>query len=547
MASPARPDVFGDKRPDRELAVPSFARGLDSTPVIDDSVAQRIVEVAASFPGIIAARLCRTLHRDPSTPPETAVVAASVQTEAAPVGPGRTYPLLQRNHVSYVLQVFEGQPCGAGTLRAVEKFSEIAATALNYAEIQQSAEDFAAILEATRILNSTLDLPELLRIILQLSTRLCGADRGTVFLVDKTKDEIWSLRGLGLEKHEIRIPMSKGIAGWVACRGESVRVDDAASDSRFDPDVDRDLGYHTKQLLALPIRNKGCEIVGVLELLNKKSGPFTEGDENALTHFSVYIALALENSRLHGESLIKQRMENDLALARKVQRGLLPENLPALEGFDVGVAYAPSLMVGGDYYDFMRLRPDSLLLVIADVEGKGVASALMMANLHASLHTLAAHVHSIECVVKSVNEMILSDTRERKLLSMFVAVIDEQRRVLHYINAGLVPPVIVRGDGEILQLTEGGFVLGAFSDALYRRGRVQLRSGDVFVAYTDGITEAMDAEGEMYGLDRLVELIRKQCSLPAKQIVDNVLSDVDRFSFQGLNEDDRVVLLLKLS
>jgi sigma-B regulation protein RsbU (phosphoserine phosphatase) len=88
---------------------------------------------------------------------------------------------------------------------------------------------------------------------------------------------------------------------------------------------------------------------------------------------------------------------------------------------------------------------------------------------------------------------------------------------------------------------------GAFSDALYRRGRVQLCSGDVFVAYTDGITEAMDAEGEMYGLDRLVKLIRKQCSLPAKQIVDNVLSDVDRFSFQGLNDDDRVVLVLKLS
>jgi hypothetical protein len=219
MASPARPDVFGDKRPDRELAVPSFARGLDSTPVIDDSVAQRIVEVAASFPGIMAARLCRTLHRDPPTPAETSVVAASDRMKAAPVGPSRTYALLRRNHVSYDLQVFEEQPCGVGPLPALEKFSEIAATALNYAEVQQSAEDFSAILEATRILNSTLDLPELLRLILQLSTRLCGADRGTVFLVNKTKGEIWSLRGLGLEKHEIRIPMSKGIAGWVASPG----------------------------------------------------------------------------------------------------------------------------------------------------------------------------------------------------------------------------------------------------------------------------------------------------------------------------------------
>jgi sigma-B regulation protein RsbU (phosphoserine phosphatase) len=203
-------------------------------------------------------------------------------------------------------------------------------------------------------------------------------------------------------------------------------------------------------------------------------------------------------------------------------------------------------MVGGDYYDFMRLKPQSLLAVIADVEGKGVASALMMANLHASLHTLTTHVHALEHIVESINEMIFSDTRVQKLLSMFVAVIDERNRVLHYINAGHVPPAVISPGGEVVQLDEGGIVLGAVANATYQRGRIQLRPGDIFAAYTDGITEAMDVQGEQYGLQRLVNLVRSERTSPAKQIVETVLSEVDRFSTNSPDEDDRVMLILKV-
>jgi sigma-B regulation protein RsbU (phosphoserine phosphatase) len=316
---------------------------------------------------------------------------------------------------------------------------------------------------------------------------------------------------------------------------------------RFDPAVDRDLGYHTRELLAIPIRNKDGETVGVLELLNKQGGPFSASDERALDHLSIYVSVALEKARLHREIVEKQRLEGDLALARNVQRGLLPQNPPELDGIEIGVAYTPSSMVGGDYYDFMRLKPESLLTVVADVEGKGVAAALMMANLQASLHTLATHVHSLEHIVTSVNDMILSDTRPHKLLSMFAAVIDQRHRLLHYINAGHVPPAVIRFGGEAVQLDEGGFLLGAFADVNYRRARVQLLPGDIVVAYTDGITEAMNTRGEQYGLDRLLDLIRTQRAVPAQKIVETVLFEVERFSAEGPDEDDRVVLIFKVS
>jgi phosphoserine phosphatase RsbU/P len=514
----------------------------------------QIVEVASAISGALGARLWRTTDNKPTVwhqigeiPP--AYGGITPERSSSDMGSSRcAYPFATGSGESLaILEVYSQKPLSAEAQSCLEKFASIAGFALSRAEEQQTAQDLSAILEATKLLNSTLDLPELLNIILQLCTRLCGADRGTVFLLDRKHGEIWSLKGLGLEEYEIRLPLGRGIAGWVASNCKPVRIDDASTDPRFDPTVDRDVGYRTRELLARPIQNEAGEVVGVLELLNKRSGPFGAADERALDHLSVSVATALEKARLHREILAKERIENDLALARTVQRSLLPEKPPELEGLEIAVAYRPSLIIGGDYYDFMRLKPESLLAVIADVEGKSVASALMMANLHALLHALATHVHSLEAVIKSVNNTILYDSRAQKLLSMFISVIEERRRVLHYINAGHVPPVVLHPDGQSERLEKGGMVLGASADAEYTRGRFQLESGDIFVAYTDGITEAMDTSGEQYGLQRLMSLVHTQRANPAEQIVESVLLDVANFCAEGSDEDDRVVLILKVS
>jgi len=515
------------------------------------------VEVAQELPSVAGVRLWRMLGSEPTVLhqsgklplPDKAVVEKISQSRAPgrPETSQRTYPLRANTEIVGVLEVCSDELFSDRAHRSLEKLVHIAEAGLSLAHEQHALQELSAILEATKLLNSTLDLSQLIKIILQLSTRLCSADRGTVFLVDRKRNEIWSLEGLGLEEQEIRLPIDRGIAGWVARHGHPVRVENARADSRFDPQVDRDLRYHTRGLLALPVRNNAGEIVGVVELLNKETGSFSVADEHSLSHLSDYVAVALENARLHRESLAKQRMESDLALARGVQRGLLPEQPPILEKFEIGVAYTPSLMVGGDYYDFLRLKPDSLMAVIADVEGKGVASALMMANLQAALHTLVAHVHALEHVVESVNNMIFSDSRTHKLLSMFVTVIEDRPRVLHYINAGHLPPTVIRRDGKTVQLNEGGMVMGVFPGTVFKRGRIQLDPGDIVAAYTDGITEAMDVHGEEYGVERLLDLLRAEQAAPASEIVETVLSAVDLFSRGGTHEDDRVILVLKVS
>jgi sigma-B regulation protein RsbU (phosphoserine phosphatase) len=310
--------------------------------------------------------------------------------------------------------------------------------------------------------------------------------------------------------------------------------------------VDLRLGFRTKSLLALPIRNKDGATIGVLQLLNKKTGPFTHADETMLRAISDHVALALENAQLHRELLHKQRMERDLALARSIQQGLLPERPPQLEGFDIAVSHKPSLEVGGDYYDFIRMAPDTTLMVVADVEGKGVGSAMVMANLQATLHALLAHLHSLERLVESLNDMILTDTRGQKFMTMFVALLDQPHRTLHYVNAGHVPPAVVRANGKVDYLCEGGMVVGLFPSVHYDRGHVKMEPGDVFVGCTDGITEAMDVNSDEFGRERLAELVGRERALPAQEIVQSVLTEVDLFSRGGTHEDDRVILVLKV-
>ena len=403
------------------------------------------------------------------------------------------------------------------------------------------------LMEATKALASTLDLGELLGRILEVAKSQAGAERGTLFLVDEKTEEIWSLIAHGIEKREIRLPLGRGIAGHVAKSGEILNIPDAYSDPRFDRDVDARTGYRTRSLLCLPIRNKRGKIIAALQLLNKQSGPFTPEDVDFLLAISDHMALALENAQLHRALLEKERLEREMALARDIQRSLLPETPPELPGFDIAVMNEPCYEVGGDYYDFLRLDPNTLMVVIADVEGKGLSSAMVMSNLQATLRALAPSLHSLEHLAESLNHMILAGTRGGKYLTMFLGVIDIPGKAINYVNCGHVPPVVVRTEGEPVDLREGGMVVGLLDNRRYERGRVQFQAGDVLILCTDGITESMDREQEEYGSQRLVQCVQGSISANAAGIVNAVAADVSVYSREGTHLDDKVFIAIKVA
>ena len=200
----------------------------------------------------------------------------------------------------------------------------------------------------------------------------------------------------------------------------------------------------------------------------------------------------------------------------------------------------------GDYYDFLSLGPHLLLLVIADVEGKGVSSALVMSNLQATLRGLVTHLHSLEGLVQSVNEMIYTDTRSEKYLSCFLGLVDTRRNSLHYVNAGHIPPILVSGDtGEYRLLQEGGTVIGLFPSVEYHRGSVHLTVGDVFACCTDGILEAFNSVEEEYGVERLAQAVAKYKERNAQEIVDSILQEVNEWC-AGVYWDDKVLMVMKV-
>ena len=420
--------------------------------------------------------------------------------------------------------------------------------ALTLEESQRQIKQLSALFDATRLLNSTLDLAELLELILKIAREQVDADRGSVFLVDKEHQQIWSIVAQGLESQEIRLPIGMGVAGSVAATGEVLNVADAYTLPIFDSSFDKKFGYRTRSLLCLPIRHKNGEIVGVIQLLNKQpSGAFTHDDQEFLEKLSGHMAMALENARLHRAALEKQRIERELEMARGIQRSLLPDAPPIVPGYELAVSNQPCYEVGGDYYDFLSLGPQTLLLVVADVEGKGVASAMVMSNLQATLRALVTHLHSLEVLALSLNEMIFNDTKSRKFLSVFMGLLDTRRNGLHYINAGHVPPIVVNGKtGEYRLLEEGGTVVGLFPDAEYSRGSCKLQPGDIFVACTDGITEPCDLNEEEYGTERLAECVSRNRTRPAQEIIDCVLTELEEFARGGVHIDDKVLMVMKV-
>lgn len=461
------------------------------------------------------------------------------------------YPLGEDSSSSAVLMLAAPYAPDESLLALCQLHARLGGIALSNAElvvsVQRNLDRVQSVVEASKILNSTLDLAELLGKTLDLVKNVTTAERGTLFLVDEAKDEIWSMVGHGLEKEEIRLSRGRGIAGHVARTGDIVNIPEAYADNRFDPEIDKRTGFRTRNILTLPIHNKAGKIIAVLQLLNKAAGSFTDEDTDVLLTLSGQMAMSLENAQLHHDLLEKERLEREMALARGIQRSLLPETAPVIPGFDLAVLNEPCFEVGGDYYDFLSLGSNTLLVVIADVEGKGISSAMVMSNLQATLRALVLHLHSLNDIAESVNKMILHDTRGEKYMTMFMGLIDTRRKAIHYINCGHVPPVIVRPGSNPIELTEGGMVIGLFENVQFDRGHINFQPGDILVLCTDGITEAMDADSREFGVERLVASVTPVTDRKAKEIVVKVCDDVTEFSRGGTHMDDKVMLAIKIT
>ncbi len=303
--------------------------------------------------------------------------------------------------------------------------------------------------------------------------------------------------------------------------------------------------------LALPLRMQD-ETRGVLLLGPRPTGvPYEADDVEFLTSLGSLALTSIENARGVAARIEKERLEEEMRLARDIQERLLPQELPVFESMDLAGLALPSRFVAGDYFDLMPLDEDRLLVAIADVSGKGMPASLLMANLQACLHvlrgSLTADTVDLAAATGRVNNVIHRNTGLTTFITFFWGVFDRRDGQFCYVNAGHNPPFLVRADGSVERLEEGGVLLGAFPDMPYGDGIVTLDAGDTLVLFTDGVTEAWSAtdHDDEYGEDRLLARIQAHATDPAQAVLDAVREEVRTFTGGGTLDDDLTIVVLK--
>jgi phosphoserine phosphatase RsbU/P len=233
----------------------------------------------------------------------------------------------------------------------------------------------------------------------------------------------------------------------------------------------------------------------------------------------------------------------ELKQAREIQQGLLPKDLPQLSEFEIAGAWEPASLVGGDYYDVIKLGKDKLAICIADVVGKGISAALLMANVQAAVRAFATATASPAYVCSRINSVLCANIATGKFVTLFYGVLDASSRILQYTNAGHLRPILIGNDGNVKRLENGGALLGVFPDWEYEDSTVELDPGDLLMAFTDGITEAMDADGEEFGEERLIQVARKTGEQSMEDLKTQLLGSVQEFCNFRMGDDATLILI----
>jgi serine phosphatase RsbU (regulator of sigma subunit) len=480
---------------------------------------------------------------------ETEIIFRDEAAERAPAAPtiDENAPLPEAT-----IAFDSSQHTTSGLLEAIEgartqtsgRFNVAAAAPQRAAAAVAAQGDLLALISkvgVTLLASATLD--ETLRQVARLVFDAVPAERCIIMLREDAGGE---LRVRAAEMHDQRtdvgeVRVSRTIIEEVVNQGRSVLTSDAQHDPRFMSSTVTLQGI--RSVLAVPL-GVGERIFGMIYADSPlATSRFTEDHLKVLTTLGSVAAIRVENARLLEEHLAQERNERELQLAREIQQRLQPTTPPSIPGFELQGISFPSYEIGGDYYDFILFPDGRLVVALGDVSGKGTSAALLMSSLHAAVHAQVALSRPIAETIGAVNRYLADNTPANRFVTLFYAELDPLSGSLSFINAGHNPPLIAHAAGTLEQLGSGGLPLGIMPDLDYREGRARLRPGDVLVAYSDGVTEQTNPQGEEFGTVRLQEAVAQNLDRSAAGIRDKIEDALSKFA-QGTPPVDDITLVI---
>ena len=384
------------------------------------------------------------------------------------------------------------------------------------------------------IIASILDIDTILSVVMEMSIRTVEGEVGLIQLSEK--GELISKITWGVDDTSIRNILyqnDEDISNYCFHNEEAIAWNDLDKTFKFGPTI--------TGILALPIKSRArCH--GTIVIINKTSGgEFTDEDKSNLEILTNYAAVAIENSMLLKDSLHNQKIEQELALARQVQETILPDREIKIKGVDIGTIYCPARAVGGDFYDIMKISESDFLMIIGDVSNKGVPAAMVMSATAAIIRTELSNCPRIRPsqLMNNLNGILCNGVIKSRdmFVTLFIASFNLAERRMLFCNAGHLPPLFWDADKQSMEeLRAGGTFVGQFPEMSYSEGEVGIHPGDRIFAFTDGLTEAMDINNNLLGLNRVKQLFLAEKDLPANRFCIRVKDWVDRY-IEGAGEE----------
>jgi len=413
---------------------------------------------------------------------------------------------------------------------------------------QKQIERDEQIYQLTTLVAGEFSLQEVLDKLAEAAVRIVGVKACSIRLLDEKAGDLKmrSTYGLSEEYRNKGVVSKDDTVVKAAFAGEAVVLDDMRVDGRVKyKEATIKEGLVSQLTVAMHFKGKA---IGVLRLYSPRPRHFDEDDVQLARAVASQCAVAITNAKLYAEAIEGARMAEQMRLAGLIQRKMIPEKSPQILGLDVAATYIPCFDVGGDFYDFLRISEDCIVVAIADVIGKGVPAALMMSSFRS---TMRAYVDTegdgkaIKEIIGKLNRMAYSECSDGEFITLFYAVVDAKERTITYCNCGHEPTVLIR-DGQSAELEKGGLVLGVEAKAEYEVETVKLKDGDCLLFYTDGLIDAVNFDDELWGKERMLEAAKKFMGGSAEQMIKNILGYRRRFVGLARQIDDTSIVVVKV-